>query len=145
MWQNCTWLHTNKRLLSFCLAVTPQKSEIYKQASNQDHITTILATASSSHKNETLSLYFTELLPPAEMGEAEQTFILGIEWLEVLKCRATGLSASIILFLTNWSCSSNLSDRPLPGNRCCRGDVSLWQRCHTCSYVPQLCHVYFWT
>ena len=46
-------------------------------------------------------------LPP-EMDEMAQTFMSEIEWLAVLKCRATGLST---LFLKERRCSANLSDR----------------------------------
>ena len=45
------------------------------------------------------------------MDEMAQTFISEIEWLAVLKCRATGLST--LLFLTErrvFRCSANLSD-----------------------------------
>ena len=58
-----------------------------------------------------LSIIFNErilLSLPPEMGEKAQTFILEIEWLAALKCRATGLSTS--LFLTERRCSENLSD-----------------------------------
>ena len=44
-------MYTNQRLRSFSLAVIPQKSETFKQASNQDYTTTILATVSCCHKN----------------------------------------------------------------------------------------------
>ena len=60
----------------------------------------------SSLKNEMLL----RLSLPPEMGEMAQTFISEIEWLAILKCRATGLST---LFLTQRRCSANLSDRRL--------------------------------
>ena len=46
-------LRTNQWQRSFRLAVTPQKSETLNESINQDHTTTILATASGSgsHKN----------------------------------------------------------------------------------------------
>ena len=37
---------------------------------------------------------FLRLSLPQEMSEMAQTFISEIEWLAVLKCRATGLSTS---------------------------------------------------
>ena len=44
-----------------------------------------------------------------QMDEMAQSFIPEIEWLAVLRCRATGLSTS--LFLTERRCSANLPDR----------------------------------
>ena len=43
---------------------------------------------------------------PLEMDEIAETFMSEIEWLALLKCRATGLSAS--LFLTKRRCLANL-------------------------------------
>ena len=66
----------------------------------------------SDFKNETLFLSFTAIYIQAEMGEMGQTFLSRIEWSEVLKCRATDLS--ILLFLPERRCSTNLSDRRRP-------------------------------
>ena len=48
-------------------------------------------------KNETLFLSFTAIITTTQMGEMAQTFISEMEWLTVLKCRATGLSTSLFL------------------------------------------------
>ena len=56
--------------------------------------------------------YLLRLSIQAEMGEMGQTFLSRIEWSEVLKCRATDLS--ILLFLPERRCSTNLSDRRRP-------------------------------
>ena len=53
MCQSYTSLCTNQRLRSFCLAVAPQKNETFK-----DHTTTILATASGSHKNKIKNILY---------------------------------------------------------------------------------------
>ena len=66
----------------------------------------------SNFKNVTLFLFFKAIVTTAEMGEMAQTFISEIEWLAVLKCRATGLSTSFSL--TERRCSANLSDRRRP-------------------------------
>ena len=44
----------------------------------------------SNFKNETLFVSFTAVALLPEMGEMAQTFMLEIEWLAALKCRATG-------------------------------------------------------
>ena len=53
-------------------------------------------------------------LPP-EMGEMAQTFISEIEWLAVLKCRATGLSTSwnsqSRFRISIWACAHSIKAR----------------------------------